>query len=178
MKVLLAVLISALLVATPVLAQGDGGGKIPPSPEKQAKAKKKKAVVKRGPRGLRGLRGRPGIDGRDGIDGKDGLDGKDGADGQDGAPGGPQGDPGPPGGLAGTQVVTNASASDTSATKSASAICPTGTVITGGGGSASLGTANISSTAPTNNTWGVTASGTSTDPWSVTAYAVCAVPAS
>jgi hypothetical protein len=177
MKVLLAVLISALLVATPVLAQGDG--RIPPSPEKTKTAKKK--AVKRGLRGLRGPRGHTGpqgLDGRDGIDGKDGLDGKDGIDGQDGAPGGPQGDPGPPGGLAGTQIVTNASASDTSATKSASAICPTGTVITGGGGSASLGTANISSTAPTNNTWGVTASGTSTDPWSVTAYAVCAVPAS
>ena len=177
MKVVLAVLIAALLMAAPVWAVGDNSSTV----RTHAAAKKKTVKAKRGPRGLRGPRGRTGpagIDGRDGIDGKDGLDGKDGVDGQDGAPGGPQGDPGPPGGLAGTQVVTAASANDTSATKSASAICPTGTVITGGGGSASLGTANISSTAPTNNTWGVTASGTSTDPWSVTAYAVCAVPAS
>lgn len=172
MKVFLAVLIAALLMAAPVWAVGDNS-----SPTKVAHAAAKKKAVKRGLRGPRGPRGRTGAPGLDGLPGQPGLDGQDGAPGD---PGGPQGDPGPqgpPGGVANTDLVSVASANDTTATKTATAICPNGEVITGGGYSSTLGTVTVSTSGPANNTWNVTANGVSTTAWSVTATAICATPA-
>jgi hypothetical protein len=72
-----------------------------------------------------------GDDGQDGEDGFDGQDGEDGFDGQDGA----DGADGTPGGLSGLERVTGTAfgAVAEGETISATAVCPAGKSVTGGG---------------------------------------------
>jgi hypothetical protein len=90
--------------------------------------------------GADGQDGADGADGQDGADGADGQDGEDGADGQDGEDGfdgqdGADGADGTPGGLSGLERVTGTAfgAVAEGETISATAVCPAGKSVTGGG---------------------------------------------
>lgn len=90
-----------------------------------------------GPAGATGPQGDPGVTGPAGAKGDKGDVGLQGPPGADGAAGlkgdtGLQGNPGPAG-ISGYEVVTSASAFDSSATKLLAADCPAGKVALGGG---------------------------------------------
>lgn len=141
---------------------------------------------KTGPPGADGKDGQDGQDGQDGLDGEDGFDGLDGVDGKDGKDG-PPGPPGPPGSLA-TQIVagsTGSTASDAlSGTRfEATAGCPAGMKVLGGGGQVAvsvaeqLGRATLVESFPTDeSTWKVVGAVTTTlegSSASISAWAVC-----
>lgn len=93
-------------------------------------------------------------------------------------PKGDKGDPGPPG-VSAKQIVTNASASDSSSPKSLVATCPAGTEVLGGGAridSPSGGPAVSSTRTQGSNAWFAQAyEVVSTQAaWRLTAFAVCA----
>ena len=148
-----------------------------------------------GVNGKNGLDGKNGVDGEDGLDGVDGEDGRSayqtwlshhndgteddflaslvGEQGPQGEPGadstvpGPQGEPGVqgPSGVANVHVVAVTTPND-----NATASCPAGEVLLGGGGEATGPNAYLVYSKPVGSTWAVkskTANNTS-------AYAVCA----
>ena len=124
MRVLLAVLVTALVVAMPAWAVGDAqtacGGcgtqakQGPPGPRG-----KKGKQGKRGPRGFRGPEGPEGPEGPAGSDGSDGIDGQDGGPGADG--------------VSGYTVETNNPEPNTNVFKAVQVNCPAGLVPLGGG---------------------------------------------
>jgi hypothetical protein len=158
-----------------------------------------------GTNGVDGAPGAPGLDGQNGTNGVDGAPGAPGLDGQNGTDGaqgpqgdtgpqGPQGDTGPqgvpglPGGLSSVSIVTGtpvtfAGNAAVGAAVSATATCPSGTMVGGGslisGNSASHAIAAVVASYPTSSKdWTATATVmfhfANGQPPSVTAYALCA----
>jgi Collagen triple helix repeat (20 copies) len=123
--------------------------------------------------GPAGPAGPQGADGSNGIDGAAGPKGDKGDPGADGAPGpagpqGPKGDTGATGpqgppGMSGMEVVT------ATGVRVATAECPAGKVIVGGGGHAAQITAALSQSEPTGFTGPAQGSGGTFSAWSVTA---------
>lgn len=143
-----------------------------------------------GPPGPRGATGAPGPTGPQGVPGTQGLTGKQGPPG----PAGPRGPAGPPGTVSATAVtpgspVSSAPDAPLGTMVSAQATCPSGTVLLGGGGTASASSANASTQGPValvasfpsaSTTWKVTgmvtASLSGQRVLTVTAYVVCGNP--
>ena len=135
-----------------------------------------------GPIGPEGPLGQPGETGSSGAKGEKGAQGEGGQKGDPGEPGaigpsGPSGPTGPPGPQTGVQVVTASSAFNDLATKSATAQCPAGFRIIGGGFVPNPGNSNelsIQSSFPTTTPQAWTASGINVEgPWQIVAFAVC-----
>jgi hypothetical protein len=152
----------------------------------RCKAARKISWNIRGPRGLRGPAGPAGAHGSQGPAGTRGETGAAGPAGSQGPPGptGPQG----PAGAGATLTTTVATSQDASgqavdSTAHATADCPTGTVLTGGGGTVSnsagaQGSVQLIGSQPSGNGWVATgAVSTALGPsnvMEVTAYAICA----
>jgi len=132
----------------------------------------------RGPRGEDGAQGEPGpqgIQGEMGLQGPQGAPGEQGLQGEQGPAGeqGPQGEQGPAGAFAGTTVATAStswSAPDQSG--QATATCPDGTTVVGGGFSVGGG-GWAQKSYPDGNGWTAKAD-RKTDSETLTVYAVCA----
>ena len=122
-------------------------------------------VGPQGPQGPAGSRGPAGADGQTGPAGPAGPQGSQ----------GPQGPAGPTQTLSVQQVLSVAVGIQPGQAGTASAQCPTGTIVTGGGFDL-VGTAVVTTSAPgSGNDWFVVVSVPSTSPGSValTAYALC-----
>jgi Collagen triple helix repeat (20 copies) len=171
MRTALAVAVTSLLLATPVVASGDSscfcGVPGPPGP--------------RGPKGERGPRGHVGPRGPQGVPGAPGTPGgAQGAPGPTGPPGpaGPKGAQGEPG-VASKQIVSHTSGLNGSNVKSARVVCPAGTILTGGGFTTSTLSTDLvlRRSNPEGNTWTIDMAEGPGFPsgiaWSVTAKAIC-----
>lgn len=156
--------------------QGPQGEQGPPGPQGDP-----------GPQGEQGLPGPQGDPGPQGEQGLPGPQGDPGPQGEQGLPG-PQGDPGPQGeqgppGVSGYQVVTAFSASSALRRQSATAICPGGKTVLGGG-VFPVDLAYVDSSVyfsrpnGTNNGWSAGINNTNIDyldpSWQVAVYAICA----
>jgi hypothetical protein len=115
------------------------------------------------------------------VKGEPGPAGQPGTPGAPGQPGTP-GQPGAPGaaGVTDTRIVSATSATNAATPKSARAICPVGTVITGGGFSSSVLSTDLvlRRSTPQGDSWSVDLAEGPGFPngiaWSVTANAICA----
>jgi len=170
-KILLAVLLTALVAALPAWASGDAqtscGGcaakaeQGPPGPR-----------GKKGKRGPRGRRGPVGPEGPEGPPGADGFNGSDGVDGADGPPGAD--------GVSGRVVVTANSSLSLEGVRTVEVSCPTGTVPFGGGGRILPDDAEgvvLKNSYPGDgdDSWVAVAERTTSNAaWALRAYAICA----
>jgi Collagen triple helix repeat (20 copies) len=152
----------------------DFGGKLPQGPQ--------------GPQGSPGTPGAPGAPGPAGPQGpagSKGSQGAKGATGPKGAPGAPgakgaNGPQGPPG-LSGIEIASGQSVSSSSFSKAASAQCPAGKHVLGGGAYAmdSLNLSQVVGDAPANGgkAWLAWAREVGSNPqaWQLQVYAICAI---
>jgi len=131
-----------------------------------------------GPEGPAGPTGPTGPQGPTGLTGATGATGPQG----DTGPAGPTGPTGPQGspGISGLELVTATSPNDTTSPKTQTVSCPAGKRALGGGGKTSVFTTFAMDSFPTGNPptgWSVTFYRTTSvpaDPFSVTAYVICA----
>lgn len=175
MRATLAIAVTSLLLATPVVASGDAfcdgcGTSGPPGPPGP-----KGERGPRGPRGHVGPRGPQGVQGQPGTPG-----GAQGPPGPAGAPGpaGPKGAQGEPG-VASIRLVSHTTPVNGSSPKTARVFCPAGTKLTGGGYETSVLSTDLvlRMSTPKGNSWEVNVieNGLSANiSWSLTAHALCA----
>ncbi|WP_211370302.1 collagen-like protein [Nonomuraea turkmeniaca] len=142
--------------------KGEAGPAGPAGPQgKQGLQGPKGDTGPQGPKGEQGTPGKNGEDGKDGLPGKDGEPGKPGKDGEPGKPG-KDGEPGKPGkdgvdGKDGATYTTVTANVPLNSTTSATAPCPSGSTVTGGGFSFdTLKNAVVMGSAPSGNGWKVT----------------------
>jgi Collagen triple helix repeat (20 copies) len=146
-------------------ATGAQGPQGPPGPQGQ-----------QGPQGATGQTGAQGQTGPQGPAGPTGATGPQGPAGPTGATG-PQGPVGPAAATGYQQVVGTATATNSTSPETATASCPAGKIVVGGGGVLTAGArAALTQSQPTSTTtWTVTAiePTTVTDTWSLQAFALC-----